>query len=157
MLYTTAIITSNTIRTQTGAAERWSSGRDSNSCYVSWTRYCTALFQHKKLQIRGSKVTVAAESLQSSIVRVMWTKLKACSQHMNWTKLTWHKSTQLQVALIGNDSVPIQLAQCRFLWLAVFNAKIWIHIIPVKYTEAILSKSTRKLLWFEITKNSDCS
>jgi len=33
MLCTTAINTSNTIRTQTGAAERHSSGRDSNLCY----------------------------------------------------------------------------------------------------------------------------
>jgi len=33
MLCTTAINTSNTIRTQTGAAERWSSGLDTNSCY----------------------------------------------------------------------------------------------------------------------------
>jgi len=33
MLCTTAINTSNTIRTQTGAAERYSSGLDTNSCY----------------------------------------------------------------------------------------------------------------------------
>jgi len=33
MLYTTAINTSNTIRTQTGAAERQSSRLDTNSCY----------------------------------------------------------------------------------------------------------------------------
>jgi len=26
------------------------------------------------------------------------------------------------------------------------------YIFPIKYTEAILSDSTRKLLWFEITK-----
>jgi len=33
MLCTTATNTSNTIRTQTGAAERHFSGQDSNSCY----------------------------------------------------------------------------------------------------------------------------
>jgi len=33
MLCTNAINTSNTIRTQTGPAERHSSGLDSNSCY----------------------------------------------------------------------------------------------------------------------------
>ena len=26
------------------------------------------------------------------------------------------------------------------------------HTFQIKYTEAILSKSTRKLLWFEVTK-----
>jgi len=44
MLCTTAINTSNTIRTQTGAAERWSSGLDSNSCcYVITIRKCFQL------------------------------------------------------------------------------------------------------------------
>jgi len=36
-------------------------------------------------------------------------------------------------------------------WLAISNAKIK-YIFQVKYTEAIFSNSTRKLLWFEITK-----
>jgi len=54
--------------------------------------------------------------------------------------------------VIGNKSVPIQLAQCRFPGLAISNAKILISIFQIKYTEAILSISTRKLLWFEITK-----
>ena len=52
---------------------------------------------------------------------------------------------------IGNESVPIQLAQCRFLGLVIHSAKILIYF-QVKYTEAILSNSSRKLLWFEITK-----
>jgi len=56
--------------------------------------------------------------------------------------------------LIGNESVPIPLAQCWFSGLAIFNAKNINRPIffQVKYTEAILSNSTRKLLWFEITK-----
>ena len=49
---------------------------------------------------------------------------------------------------IGNESVPIQLAQCRFPGLAISNAKMF----QIKYTEAILSSSARKLLWFEIGK-----
>jgi len=53
---------------------------------------------------------------------------------------------------IGNESVPIQLAQCRFPGLAISNAKIRIYFFQIKYTEGILSNSTRKLLWFEITK-----
>jgi len=35
--------------------------------------------------------------------------------------------------------------------LAISNAKIQIHF-QIKYTEAILSNSIRKLLWFEVTK-----
>ena len=42
---------------------------------------------------------------------------------------------------IGNESVPIQLAQCRFPGLAISNAKILIYFFPRKYTEAILSNS----------------
>jgi len=36
--------------------------------------------------------------------------------------------------------------------LAISSAKILIYIFQIKYTEVILSDSTRKLLWFEITK-----
>jgi len=35
--------------------------------------------------------------------------------------------------------------------VAVFNAK-YKYIFRIKYTEAILSNSTRRLLWFEITE-----
>ena len=52
---------------------------------------------------------------------------------------------------MGNESVPTQLAQCRFPGLAISNAKILIYFSK-KYREAILPNSTRKLLWFEITK-----
>jgi len=40
---------------------------------------------------------------------------------------------------IGNDTVPIQLAQCRFSGLAISNAK---NIFQIKYTKAILPNST---------------
>jgi len=53
---------------------------------------------------------------------------------------------------MGYESVPIQLAQCRFPGLAISNARILIYIFQTKYTEAIFSNSTQKLLWFEITK-----
>jgi len=36
--------------------------------------------------------------------------------------------------------------------MAISNAKIFKYIFQIKYTETILSNSTRKLLWFEITK-----
>jgi len=53
---------------------------------------------------------------------------------------------------IENESVPIQLAQCWFPGLAISNAEIQINFFRIEYTEAVLSNSTRKLLWFEITK-----
>ena len=57
----------------------------------------------------------------------------------------------VSLSVIGNQSVPIQLAQCRFPELAT-HAKILVYF-SVKYTEAVFfSNSTRKLLLFEITK-----
>jgi len=47
--------------------------------------------------------------------------------------------------------VPIQLAQCWFPELAIPVLK-YKYIFLIKYTEATLSDSTRKLLWFEISK-----
>ena len=47
--------------------------------------------------------------------------------------------------------MPIQLAQCWFPGLAISRAK-YRYICQIKYTEAILLNSTRKLLWFEISK-----
>ena len=38
----------------------------------------------------------------------------------------------------GNKSVPIQLAQCRFRWLAISMLK-YEYISQIKYTEVILS------------------
>jgi len=54
---------------------------------------------------------------------------------------------------LGNESVPILLAQCWFPGLAISNAKYkYIFQIKQNNTEAILSNSTQKLLWFEITR-----
>ena len=53
---------------------------------------------------------------------------------------------------IGNESAPIQLAECWCPGLAISNAKIWIYFSNKKFTEAILSDSNQKLLWFEIRK-----
>jgi len=64
------------------------------------------------------------------------------------------KISQPSRAIIGNESVPIQLAQCRFPGLAIFNAKI-LKKISNKIHGSNFSNSTRKLLWFEITKNAD--
>ena len=46
---------------------------------------------------------------------------------------------------IGNESVPIQLAQSQFPGLAISNAKILVYFSQIKYTDAILSNNTRKL------------
>jgi len=52
---------------------------------------------------------------------------------------------------IGNENVPIQLAQCWFPGLTISNAKILIYFSNKIYGSS-LSNSTQKLLWFEITK-----
>ena len=54
-------------------------------------------------------------------------------------------------AQIGNESSPIQLAQCRSLGLAIFNAKILVYFSNKIYGSNFLD-SIRKLLWFEIAK-----
>jgi len=53
--------------------------------------------------------------------------------------------------VIGNESVPIQLAKCRFPGMAISSATLLIYL-KIKYTEAILSNSTPNLLRFKITK-----
>ena len=63
-----------------------------------------------------------------------------------------HSPNSIQAELkMGNESVPIQLTQCRFPGQAISNVRILMHF-QIKYTEAVLSNSTPKLLWFEITK-----
>jgi len=47
---------------------------------------------------------------------------------------------------IGNKSVPIQLAQC---W---FPGQKYKYIFQTKHMEEILTNSTRKVFWFEISK-----
>jgi len=63
-----------------------------------------------------------------------------------------YRRRALAVRAIGNESVPIQLAQCRFPGLVISNAKILIYFFQIKYTKAILLNSTQKLLWLEIAK-----
>jgi len=54
--------------------------------------------------------------------------------------------------VLATPLVPTQPAQCRFPGLAISSGKISIHFFQIKYTEATLSNSTGKLLWFGITK-----
>jgi len=55
---------------------------------------------------------------------------------------------------IGNESAPIQLAQCWFPGRNLSNAKLGllIYFFQIKYTEAVLSNNIRKLSLFEIIK-----
>jgi len=52
---------------------------------------------------------------------------------------------------IGNESVPIQLAQCWSPGLAIFNANIQIYFSNKMFGSNFVN-STRKLLWFELAK-----
>jgi len=52
---------------------------------------------------------------------------------------------------VGNESVPIQWALCWFPGLAISDAKILINLSNKIYGNNF-SYSTRKLLWFEITR-----
>jgi len=61
------------------------------------------------------------------------------------------QSEDSNVKQIENKSVPIQLAQCWFPgW--PFPMLKYKYIFQTKYMKAILSNSTRKLLWFEISR-----
>ena len=55
----------------------------------------------------------------------------------------------------GNESVPIQLAQCRFPGLAISNAKILIGLYfsrKINGRNHFHQTALENLLWFEITK-----
>jgi len=58
--------------------------------------------------------------------------------------------------ITGNESVPIQLAQWHSAGFRgwPFPTLKYKYILQIKYTEAILSNSTLKLLRLEITKMS---
>ena len=53
---------------------------------------------------------------------------------------------------MGNESVPIQWAQCRFPELWPVPMLKYKCIFRIKYTEVILTNGTQILLGFEITK-----
>jgi len=69
-------------------------------------------------------------------------------------RILWRPDPDLDlesVDTIGDESVPIQLAQCLFPgW--PFPTLKYRHVFQIIYTEAILSNNTRELLRFEISK-----
>jgi len=58
---------------------------------------------------------------------------------------------QAVITTIGNGSVPIQLAQCWFRGLAISSGRILIYLSNKIYGSNV-ANSTRKVLWFEMTK-----
>jgi len=54
--------------------------------------------------------------------------------------------------ILANDDYRRGRKCADIIGLAISDAKILIYRLQIKYTEAVLSNSARKLLWFEITK-----
>ena len=75
-----------------------------------------------------------------------------CMVVKNTTKFSLYMHLSLQ---FFSDSpardVPIQPVQCWCPGLAITNVK-YKYIFQIKYAESIVSNSTRKVAWFEITK-----
>ena len=66
----------------------------------------------------------------------------------------------IPIVAIGDESAPIQLAQCRFPGLAIPNDKILIYFFQIKYTDCdgrnfIKQHSETVMVWNY--QNSDCS
>ena len=90
----------------------------------------TVLVTHEKTRLHRMRVAVAVGVTIPNLGRIFF---------------------QINRVLTGNESVPIQITQCWFPGLAIPMLK-YEYFFQIKYTEAILSSSTRKLLWFKITK-----
>jgi len=58
-------------------------------------------------------------------------------------------SLALASSCIGNESVPIQLAQCWFPGMAISSAKMYIYF---QFSIQFYQTALEKLLWFEISK-----
>ena len=56
---------------------------------------------------------------------------------------------------IGNESVPIQLAQCWFPGLATSNAKIWRYFLKIYGSDFIKQQSETVMVWNY--QDADCS
>ena len=73
------------------------------------------------LVFRGDR-SLDATVVELQAVKVSRTVILKKNDNLNKNKNT--KNNNDAKCLIGNESVPIQLAQCWFPGLAVFNAKI---------------------------------
>ena len=72
---------------------------------------------------------------------------------VRWPQNFGHESVYSPTFLVHPESVPIQYwHSAGSLCWRPFPMLKYKYIFRIKYTEAILSDSTRKLLWIEITK-----
>ena len=67
-----------------------------------------------------------------------------------------HPPTTLCLMPIGNESVPIQLAQCRFPGLAISNAKILIRFSNKIYRSNFIKQYSKTVTVWNY-RNADCS
>jgi len=113
-----------------------------------WGRLCQDANCQKGIVFRQSWSEVHEKFIEllitiSSTQQMLWNTETCCGRQ-------FYVIARLR---IGNESVSIQLAQCWFPRLAISNAKIkYKYFSRGKYTEAILSNSTQKLLWLKIIK-----
>jgi len=91
------------------------------------------------------RVTGSTRSDQFRSIHVM------CSQQA----LLYTVSNWVLVRDIGNESVPIQLAQCRFPGLAISNAKILIHFSNKIYGSNFIRHHLEAVMVWNY-QNADC-
>jgi len=67
-----------------------------------------------------------------------------------------HLPPDLRPYRIGNESVPIQLAQCRFPLLAIFNAKILTYFSNKIHGRNFIKRHSETVMVWNY-QNADCS
>jgi len=88
---------------------------------------------------------------QAQQPRVLAQHLKSRTTRITSFTQSHHAQSSTTLRPIGNESVPIQLAQCRFPGLAISDAKILTYFSN-KIHGSNFIKQHSKLLRFEITK-----
>ena len=150
------MIAANFRRTHSPSRLAWSEGwrpPGAQSTFIRWTGWTLAM----TLGHDDSTINIVMAIIIIIIIihpSVLWDDVDVCAVH--WRKVFGSSTARkwfITEIKIGNESVPIQLALCWFAGLAISNPTLkYNYIFQIKYTEAILSDSSRKLLWFEISK-----
>jgi len=133
MLCTTAINTSNTIRTQTGSTERYSSGLDTNSCYY----VITTAFNYRSL-LWYPTLKSYRHALQCFSVR--WPPVKIAASR---------GKGDMDPHLLHSSSEPTQLCHqtgARSVHPFLHGSTVWTTHIDV-YQEAKITRFGRKWIW----------
>ena len=109
----------------TGTVKDWEYGADAGLCQITVDTCYTALtlivgVQYKHRQPREAVLAAACVSsgFQSSVTT---TRAHDTGLLAGWTA---------RLRYIGNESVPIQLAQCWFPGLAIYGAKMLRYFFP---------------------------